>query len=64
MDYLWTWFLELNRARGSNGMGPSAITFLDIQAWCGLRRLRLAAWELDVMLALDEAWMASQVVRE
>jgi hypothetical protein len=45
-------------------MGSCAITFLDIQAWCSLRRLRLTVWELEVILSLDEAWMAAQVARE
>lgn len=63
-EYLWSWFLDLHRARGSGGMGPSTISYLDIDAWCRLRRIRLAVWELDVLLALDGAWMTAQANRE
>ncbi len=41
-------------------MGPSAITYLDIDAWCRLRRIRLAGWELETLVALDGAWLAAQ----
>jgi hypothetical protein len=64
MEYLWTWFLELSQARGGGGMGPASITFLDIHAWCSLRRLRLAGWELDTLLALDAAWLAAQATKK
>jgi hypothetical protein len=45
-------------------MGPAPITFLDIQAWCGLRRIRLTTWELDLLVALDGAWLAAQGEKE
>jgi hypothetical protein len=59
--YLWAWFMELHRARPQGGMGPGAIGYPDIQAWCGLRGVRLAPWEVEVLTALDHAWLVAQV---
>lgn len=56
--YVWTWFLELHRARGSNGFGPEAIGYRDIEAWAWLKGLRLAPFELDSLVALDQLWLA------
>jgi hypothetical protein len=58
--YLWGWFLELNRRRPSGGMGPGSIGHQDIKAWCSLRGIRLAPWELDALDDLEQAWMAAQ----
>ncbi|MDP3417849.1 hypothetical protein [Falsiroseomonas sp.] len=55
--YLWEWFLELHEARGAGGMGgPAAITYQDIQAWTGLRGIRLAPWETSVLTMLDRVF--------
>ncbi|NKC30203.1 phage tail assembly chaperone [Falsiroseomonas selenitidurans] len=55
--YLWDWFLELHDARPAGGMGgPASLTYADIQAWCGLRGVRLAPWETAALTALDRAF--------
>lgn len=41
-------------------MGPAPITYLDIDAWCRLRRVRLTGWELELLVALDGTWLAAQ----
>lgn len=33
LAYVWEWFVDLTRWRGSGGMGPAALTLHDITAW-------------------------------
>lgn len=49
---LWHWFLDLNAARGG-GMGPAPITYLDLNAYASLHRLRFEGWELAAIRRLD-----------
>jgi hypothetical protein len=58
--HLWGWFLELNRRRPVGGMGPGSIGHQDILAWCALRGVRLAPWELDALDDVEQAWFAAQ----
>jgi hypothetical protein len=57
--HLWHSFLELHQARGGNGFGPNALSFSEIEAWQRLTGRCLTPWELNVMLALDRAYLAS-----
>lgn len=54
--HLWHTFLELHRTR-SSGFGPSSIRYAEIDAWQRLKRTPLDPWEVDAIVALDEAWM-------
>ena len=58
--HLWAAFLDLHRTRGSSGMGPGPITRLDIRLWEGDEGQFLEPWERRVILAVDQAWLASQ----
>jgi hypothetical protein len=58
--HVWGWFLELNRRRPAGGMGPGSIGHQDILAWCRLRGIRLAPWELDALDDVEMAWMQAQ----
>jgi hypothetical protein len=40
-------------------MGAQAVTFTDLQAWCGLYRVQLTGWELDTLLQMDNAYLAA-----
>lgn len=56
-------FTELSRSRGNSQNGPLPITFLEIKAYCDLYDLELEPVELNILQALDEAWMGEvQVV--
>lgn len=55
-DLIWDAFRDLDRSRGSNGMGPSRISEQDIYFWCANRRRRLPVWVIDVIKRLDTAW--------
>lgn len=56
---IWSIFLALNAARGSNGWGPNPITFQEIEAWSRLNREPVRPWELSILAAMDAAYMES-----
>jgi hypothetical protein len=56
---LWTIFLQLNASRGSAGMGPAAISPVDLLAWQQLQHVEFTPWEIDTLMALDRVAMAS-----
>jgi hypothetical protein len=39
-------------------MGASALTFVDIEAYCRLAGVTLTGWELDTLLLIDQAALA------
>lgn len=49
---VWHWFCDLNASRQS-GMSPSPISYLDIDAYCRVMGLRMAAWEVSAIKAID-----------
>jgi hypothetical protein len=51
--HVWNWFQQLSAGRGGGGMGPSAITYPDMQAFFGLYGIRPDVWELDAIRLLD-----------
>jgi hypothetical protein len=55
--YLINYFHALSRRRTSNGFSPCPISFTEIQAWAFLYHIELEDWELDIILALDDAWL-------
>jgi len=58
LTYLWGFFLELSRQRGSNGFGPSPLAYTDIYSWTKLTKIRLSGWEIDLILKLDSAYLS------
>lgn len=54
---IWSIFLDLNAARGSNGWGPNPVTHHEIEAWAWLRREPVRPWELDILRAMDAAYL-------
>lgn len=53
-------FLELNARRGSNGFGPTPITYHDLLAWQQFNGA-LTQWEAQTLLAMDTAATAAMV---
>ena len=62
LDYLWQLFLQLSRTRGNTGYGLLPLSLVEIEAWTRLMCCPILPWELQAMLLLDSAYMASQVV--
>ena len=51
--YLLEWFWELSPGRPIGPTGPMGLPAQEIQAWAGLKRLRLRAWEFMAIRRLD-----------
>jgi hypothetical protein len=50
---LYSTWREIASARGSNGFGPSPITWSEINAWQSLCGVCLSPWEVQLMRELD-----------
>jgi len=59
LAYLWGFFLDLSRQRTNNGFGVLPLQYADIYAWTRLNEQPLDRWELDAILRLDGAYLAS-----
>ena len=56
--YLWNVFLELHSTRTSNGFGINRISYLEMKAWESLTGISLDPWELEVIVSLDNLFLA------
>jgi hypothetical protein len=52
--------LRLASRRQSSGFGPMKLSWSEIDAFNRLSGLVLRPWEIEVIEALDGAWMAAQ----
>lgn len=53
---LWSDFVHLHRRRGSDGMGPSMITDMQIEAFERVQRVTLQPWQIEAIIAADDAF--------
>lgn len=58
-EHVWGWFWELNSTRGG-GMGPAPLTYTEIGAWVQLTGLQVYPHEIDLIRAMDGAYMRAQ----
>jgi len=66
-DWLLAWFVELSTRRtwlvvagmAGGAMIPAPIGFAEIEAWARLTDSRPSPWEVQTLLAMDEAWRAA-----
>mgnify|MGYP001809784583 CR=1 FL=1 len=54
---VWPIFLGLHGTRLMNEAGPQAITFAEIEAYAQLQRWPLLPHHVDLIRALDRAWL-------
>ncbi|WP_323716958.1 phage tail assembly chaperone [Paracoccus aminovorans] len=54
---LWNAFQRLSATRTYHPAGPNPIQPSEIAAWCQLHRLPLAPHHVDILLAMDQAWL-------
>lgn len=57
LEHVWEWFDSLNTGRGSNGFGPSPLSFGEIAAWSALTGNDPTPWEVDLLKALDLTYL-------
>jgi hypothetical protein len=62
-EQLWRTFSELHACRGSNGFGPTRITYTDIDAYQRVTGRRLRQWELEAIRAADAAYLEKYAER-
>jgi hypothetical protein len=54
---VWRAFFELSSHRTSNGFGPNALGWLDVDAWQRVTGASLSATELDWLFELDRLFL-------
>lgn len=54
---LWQALVALSRARSYGSAGPEAIRFSEIEAWVRLMRVPLEPRHVDILTAMDAAWL-------
>jgi hypothetical protein len=59
IKYLWYYFIELHNRRGNFGYGHVPLLFSEIYHWKLLKLRKLDPWELDAILIIDSAYLAS-----
>mgnify|MGYP000383299584 CR=1 FL=1 len=54
---LWRAFADLSRARAWSSLGPNPISFSEIEAWCRLNRTPFAPHHVEIIRAMDGAFL-------
>lgn len=50
---IWSIFISLHNARGSNGYSLNPISYTDILAYCTLYQMEISKWEVETIRRLD-----------
>lgn len=50
---VWSWFLNLNESRTSNGFGFNPVQYSEIDAFFRLKQIQPELWEIDLLKRLD-----------
>lgn len=53
----WRWFTDLNAARSYGMAGPNPISYAEIEAYARLHRWPLEPRHVDLITAMDGAWL-------
>lgn len=59
LAHVWQLFVQMSRKR-QNGMAVNPLSSLDILAWQLRHRIRLTAWEEELLDQLDAAYISHQ----
>lgn len=60
LAHVWLMFLDLHRARSSNGFGANAISYTELAAWSAMNAVNVSPYEIGALRELDGMWMAAQ----
>lgn len=55
--HVWDWFDELHSARTSNGFGPNALTYSEIEAWNRLTAREVRPFEVEAIKRIDDVYL-------
>lgn len=58
-EHVWRWYCELDAKRQA-GVSVNALSWGDIQAYFALKRIEPTAWELETLVKVDDAFLASR----
>lgn len=58
--YLWDKFHTIRAQTTGNGFGPGPIGWGALDSFVRLSGVRLAPWEVEIITALDQAWLRIQ----
>lgn len=61
---LWRAFVALSRTRTGSGVGPNPISYSEIEAWCRLFRMPLQPHHVEILVAMDQAWLRRGKVKK
>lgn len=64
MDYLWEWFLELDRTRTSGFTGPDPLTYPIIESWARLMDRAPSPADVELLLQMDLVMRHPEVFKE
>jgi hypothetical protein len=53
LEYLWVWFLELDRTRTAGLNGPDPLTYPIIESWARLMHRHPTPSDVDLLLQMD-----------
>lgn len=59
VSHVWDIFRKLHRQRGSTGFGPAPLTDQAIINYQSARKTRLAKWEIEAILRVEDAYMVA-----
>lgn len=62
LSYLWRAYHRVRRRMGGGFAGPNPIGWRDIQAFMHVTRFRLSPWEVELLEAMDDAYLQPQLV--
>lgn len=63
-NLLWSMFIDLSSGRSSNGFGPNPISWAEIEAWMRVKRWPLAPHHVEILRAMDDAWLEDAYKRQ
>lgn len=57
---LWQAFAALSGSRAYGAAGPNPISYREILAWCQLMRMPLKPHHIEIIRAMDRAWLNTE----
>ena len=61
LDYVWQWFIELNRTRSSNGFSMNPISYSEIDSWARVTGTPINPFEVQLIKDLDTLFLGTMV---